>query len=104
LLIGEWHEVALSVGTAIAGAILLGIGVVGYLFRPIGLLKRILFLLSAIALLIPVLGSGSFAALTWTVNGVGLALAVLLVGTEILARRARTAGAIPIERAKAPLG
>jgi TRAP-type uncharacterized transport system fused permease subunit len=102
LLIGDWHEVALSVSTAIAGAILLGVGIVGYLFRPVGLLKRVFFLLSAIALLVPVMGSGSFATLTWMVNGAGLALAVLLVGTEWLARQARAAGAIPTERVKAP--
>jgi TRAP transporter 4TM/12TM fusion protein len=86
LLVGHWYEVALSVSTAIIGAILLGVGIVGYLFRPVGLIKRAFFLLSATGLLIPVVHSGKFAALTWASNGAGLVLAVILVGLEWLAR------------------
>jgi TRAP-type uncharacterized transport system fused permease subunit len=93
LLIGHWWEVALSIITAIIGAILLGVGVVGYLFRPVGAIKRILFLLAAITLLIPIVHSGKFAALTWASNGVGLGLAVLLVAAEWLGR---------VSRARAP--
>jgi TRAP-type uncharacterized transport system fused permease subunit len=103
LLIGQWYEVALSVSTAIVGAILLGVGVVGYLFRPIGWLRRVLFLIAATALLIPVVESGKFATLTWMINGAGVGLTVLLVGIEWLARQAQTAAAIGTERAKAPL-
>jgi TRAP transporter 4TM/12TM fusion protein len=103
LLIGRWYEVALSVSTAIVGAILLGVGVVGYLFRPIGWLRRVLFLIAATALLIPVVETGNFAALTWMINGAGVGLATLLVGVEWLARQAQTAAAIGTERAKAPL-
>jgi TRAP transporter 4TM/12TM fusion protein len=84
LLIGHWHEVA-----AVVGAILLGVGLVGYLFRAIGIIKRILFVLAATGLLIPIVHSGEFAALTWATNGIGLALAVVLVLAEWLARSAR---------------
>jgi TRAP transporter 4TM/12TM fusion protein len=95
LLIGHWYIVLLSVTTAVVGAVLLGIGLVGYLFRPVGVIKRILFVLAAIGLLIPV-HSGEFAALTWASNGVGLALAILLVSAEWLARpsRARAPAAV----------
>jgi TRAP-type uncharacterized transport system fused permease subunit len=103
LLIGQWYEVVLSVSTAIVGAILLGVGVVGYLFRPIGWLRRVLFLIAATGLLIPVVESGNFAALTWIINGAGVGLATLLVGVEWLARQAQTDAAIRTERAKAPL-
>jgi TRAP transporter 4TM/12TM fusion protein len=89
LLIGHWWEVALSIVTAIIGAILLGVGVVGYLFRPVGAIKRILFLLAAIGLLIPIVHSGKFVALTWASNGVGLGLAILLLLTEWLWRTSR---------------
>jgi TRAP transporter 4TM/12TM fusion protein len=89
LLIGHWWEVALSIITAIIGAILLGVGVVGYLFRPVGAIKRILFLLAAIGLLVPIVQSGKFAALTWASNGAGLGLAVLLVAAEWLGRTSR---------------
>jgi TRAP transporter 4TM/12TM fusion protein len=89
LLIGQWWEVGLSITTAIMGAVLLGVGLVGYLFRPVGVIKRILFLLAAAGLLIPIVHGGKFAALTWGINGVGLALAALLVLTEWLARSSR---------------
>jgi TRAP-type uncharacterized transport system fused permease subunit len=86
LLIGHWYEVALSIITAIIGAMLLGIGVVGYLFRPVRLTKRALFIAAAAGLLIPVVHSGNFATLTWVANGVGLLLAIALVTIEWLAR------------------
>jgi TRAP transporter 4TM/12TM fusion protein len=89
LLIGHWYEVTLSIITAIIGAALLGVGLVGYLFRPVGGLRRILFLLAAIGLLVPVVNTGKYAALTWASNGLGLALAILLVSAEWLVRSSR---------------
>jgi TRAP transporter 4TM/12TM fusion protein len=103
LLIGHWYEVLLSVTTAIIGAILLGVGVVGYLFRNIGVFKRGFFILSAMGLLIPVVHTGSFVAHTWFANGAGLFLAVILVAIEWLARSPGSAiGAR--KSAGAPLG
>ena len=94
LLIGHWYIVLLSVMTAVVGAVLLAIGLVGYLFRPVGVIKRILFVFAAVGLLMPV-HSGVFAALTWASNGIALGLAVFLVLVEWLARspRARTPNA-----------
>jgi TRAP transporter 4TM/12TM fusion protein len=89
LLIGHWSEVTLSIITAVIGAALLGVGLVGYLFRPVGGLRRILFLLAAIGLLIPVVNTGKYAALTWASNGVGLLLAAILFVSEWLARSSR---------------
>jgi TRAP transporter 4TM/12TM fusion protein len=88
LLIGHWYEVALSVLTAVIGALLLGVGLVGYLFRAIGPVRRVLFFLAAAGLLIPIVPSGRFAALTWTANAFGVALAAAMVATEWLARSA----------------
>lgn len=88
LLIGDWPNVALSVTTAIAGATLFAVGLVGYLFRPVGMLKRILFILSAVALLIPIVGNGDYVQLTWAVNGAGLMLGLILAATEWLGRSA----------------
>jgi len=102
LLIGHWYEVTLSIVTAILGAIFLGVGIVGYLFRPVGAIKRMLFVMAAVGLLIPVVHSGQFAALTWAANGAGLILAVLLVSIEWMARTSRDTVAVS-ERAKAPL-
>jgi TRAP transporter 4TM/12TM fusion protein len=89
LLIGHWWEVTLSVVTAVMGAILLGVGLVGYLFHPVGVIKRILFVFAAGGLLIPIVNSGKFAVLTWASNSIGLALAILLVSAEWLARSSR---------------
>jgi TRAP-type uncharacterized transport system fused permease subunit len=86
LLIGFWYEIVLSVITAIIGAILLGVGIVGYLFQPIGLGRQALFLTAAAGLLIPIVHIGKYAVLTWAVNGAGLILAVLLVAIEWIAR------------------
>jgi TRAP transporter 4TM/12TM fusion protein len=89
LLIGHWWEVVLSIMTAIIGAILLGVALVGYLFRPVGIIKRILFLLASAGLLLPVVHTGKFAVLTWASNSFGLGLAFLLVLAEWLARSSR---------------
>jgi len=96
LLIGHWYEVALSIITAIVGSILLGVGLIGYLFRPVGAVKRLLFTLAAIGLLIPVVHSGPYAALTWATNGIGLLLAMILAGLEWLARAPRGAASTAV--------
>ncbi len=66
---------------------MLGVGLVGYLFQPIGALRRALFILSAVGLFIPFLPSGPFAVLTWVSNGIGLVLAISLVVAEWLLRK-----------------
>jgi TRAP transporter 4TM/12TM fusion protein len=103
LLVGQWYEVVLSVFTAIIGAIFLGVGIVGYLFRPIGVVKRALFLMAATALLIPVIESGKFATLTWVINGSGFLLAILLASIEWLARQENGEKTTAARQAKAPL-
>ena len=104
LLMGDWHVVTLSVVTAVSGAILLGVGVVGYLFRPVGIVRRVLFLVAAIGLLIPVVHSGQHAIFTWASNGIGLLLAIILVGSEWIARShsAGRMGVVPERGANAP--
>ena len=66
-----------------------GIGLVGYLFCPIGVFRGALFILAAVGPLIPVVPSGPLAMLTWATNGIGLVIAVILIGSEWLARPAR---------------
>jgi TRAP transporter 4TM/12TM fusion protein len=89
LLYGHWYIVTLSVTTAVIGAILLGVGMVGFMFRPIGAMKRALFISAAIALLIPVLHAGEYVELTWAINAFGVFLAIVMVTLEWLARSAR---------------
>jgi TRAP-type uncharacterized transport system fused permease subunit len=102
LLIGPWPSVTLTVITALIGTILLGVGLVGYLFRPIGVLRRGVFIVTAAALFVPVLPSGPYATLTWTINGVGMLIAGMLAVIEWLARTSRNGAAVS-ERAKASL-
>lgn len=89
LLYGHWYIVTLSVATAVIGSILLGVGMVGYLFCRIGVSKRALFISAAVALLIPVVHAGQYVEITWTINAAGLILALILVSVEWLARSAR---------------
>jgi TRAP transporter 4TM/12TM fusion protein len=89
LLYGHWYIVTLSVATAVIGSILLGVGMVGYLFCRIGIGKRALFIIAAVALLIPVVHAGQYVELTWTINAAGLILGLILVSVEWLARSAR---------------
>ena len=53
LLIGSVGEVALAVVTAVAGVWLASVGLVGFLFRRLGPLHRVLFAGSGLALLVP---------------------------------------------------
>ena len=89
LLIGPWPSVVLTVTTALIATLLLGVGLVGYLFRPIGVLRRGLFIVTAAALFVPVIPSGEYAALTWVTDGVGMIVAITLVTVEWLARPER---------------
>ncbi len=82
LLIGSWHAVSISIITAVAGAVLLGVGLVGYLFQPVGPIKRVLFVVASVGLLIPEMDKGTYANLTWTSNAVGLLVGVVLVAME----------------------
>jgi TRAP-type uncharacterized transport system fused permease subunit len=101
LLIGHWYEVALSVVTAIIGAILLGVGIVGHLFRPVGAVKRVGFLLAAAGLLISVVHSGNYAMVTWATNGAGLALAAMLVVIEWIGRLPQTQARVTLTQSDA---
>lgn len=93
LLIGPWQVVAISVITAVIGAILLGVGIVGYLFRPIGFVRRFFFLVAAVALLLPVATRSELFHLTLIINIFGSILATLLIVWEWRARtRARAEG------------
>ncbi|MBI2349460.1 MAG: TRAP transporter fused permease subunit [Deltaproteobacteria bacterium] len=105
LLLGPWGNVALSVVTAVFGTGLLGVGLVGYLFRVIGPLQRVLFIAAAVGLLIPIVDAGRHATLTWASNGVGLILGAALILIEWLARpRGAARLAIAAENLQAPAG
>jgi TRAP transporter 4TM/12TM fusion protein len=103
LLIGPWTIVAPTIFTALIATLLLGVGLVGYLFRPISVLRRGLFIVTAAALFVPVIPSGSFALMSWVIDGVGLLSAIVLFTTEWRARNNASAIAANAH-AKAPTG
>ena len=78
------------------GSILLGDGLIGYAFRPVGAINRALFTLAAIGLLIPIVHSGKYATLTWATNAIGFLLAAMLVSAEWLARVPRPAASAAV--------
>lgn len=77
LLKGSAVEIALAVGTAVIGVILLGIGCAGYMIGPLGWAKRAWSSLAGLLLMPPP------SSWLWVVaNLVGLALGLLLVLVE----------------------
>ena len=66
------------------GTVILGIGLVGYLFQVVPMARRVLFGIAGVALLFPFKQGMMIGA---TVNGIGLLLAVLLLIWEFRCRR-----------------
>jgi len=85
LLYGPWTEVTLSVVTAILGTFLLGVALVGYLFRAINPVRRALMMIAALGLLVPI-HTGEFATLTWVFNGIALVMGGILMTWEWVVR------------------
>ncbi|MBI2361040.1 MAG: TRAP transporter permease [Deltaproteobacteria bacterium] len=100
LLVGNWYSVLLSVVTAIAGAAVFGVGIVGHLFASIGPIRRFLFVVVSIGLLLPVASRGDHLHTTLIINGLATFLAIVLVGLEWRARNRARLG-IDLGRAEA---
>jgi len=91
ILVGTAGEIVLAVATAALGVILIGVGTAGYLFRPLGLGKRLLLWLAGLLLLIP-----AWSGLWIFADALGLLLGILLVLFEwnvFTPRQAPVAGA-----------
>jgi TRAP-type uncharacterized transport system fused permease subunit len=76
--------IALSVVTATAGTLAIGIAMAGYFMRPVGWIKRGLLAAAGIGLLIPPGGDISFS---WTANVAGAVVLALILTFEWRARR-----------------
>lgn len=83
LLQGHFGLLLPTVVTALAGIAALAIGAVGYLFRPVGALRRILFILAGLALLMPI----EFGQMSAISNICGGVLCVAMVLLEWLGTR-----------------
>jgi TRAP-type uncharacterized transport system fused permease subunit len=84
-LIMKGHPLLIIVDliTALAGTWLVSVGMIGYLFRPLSIIKRVISIAAGIALISPTTGfeAGILA------NLLGLALGVVFVGWEIILSR-----------------
>jgi TRAP transporter 4TM/12TM fusion protein len=73
LLEGRSSEIILAIPTALIGASLLGVGVIGYLSKPLNWIRRVLVILSSILLIYP----------DWVTDLVGIALALFAVRSQL---------------------
>jgi TRAP transporter 4TM/12TM fusion protein len=81
---GAPHLILLAIITATLGTTAVGISMVGYFVRPVGWIKRVLFSLGGVGLLIP---PGGTIAYSWAVNGISGALCLALILYEWHARK-----------------
>ena len=71
--------------TATAGTVAVGIAIVGYFVRPVGLWQRLLLALGGIGLLIP---PGGTIAYSWLINSVSGVICLAIILYEWRARKA----------------
>ena len=88
LLIGSFLEVTLAVTTALAGTALLAVALTGFLFRPVGLVWRLVLTVAGVALIVPPIGPIHYSE---ALNIGGGALGVIYIAIEWKARRAAAA-------------
>ena len=81
LLKGSALDVFLTAVTAIAGTVLIGVALTGYLFREIVRPKRVLIGLAALGLLFPHVGPGIL--FSWITNVAGMAVAGAVLASEV---------------------
>jgi TRAP transporter 4TM/12TM fusion protein len=86
ILVGAWPEILTAVVTATVGTMLLAVGSVGYLFRPLGWGRRAWAIVAGVVLFLPAMAGVP----GYVFDTVGLGLAGLLFGWE---RSARTGAA-----------
>ena len=94
LLQGAPMQIAQAVITALAGVWLVSAGFVGYLFRPLPMGRRVLFVIAGFLLLVPA-GATSWGPLSDLV-GFTLAAALLVIEAAIRRRSVRTASGFSI--------
>jgi TRAP-type uncharacterized transport system fused permease subunit len=87
LMQGSWYIILVDFVTGLAGVYLISVCLVGYLVRKVGLVARVLFGASGLALFLP--ASAFNGALL--VSLAGLVVAVVIVGREVVLRRRESA-------------
>jgi len=87
LMIGPAYAVVLAAITATMGVWLVSVGIVGFVFRPLNAVERVLFVVAGIALVVP---ADAFPGALAT-DIAGFVLGVALAGREFLFKRPRGA-------------
>ncbi|CAN0483908.1 unnamed protein product, partial [Discosporangium mesarthrocarpum] len=83
ILLGEPADIVVNVTTAIIGTYFASLGVVGYLFRPLNPLFRLLLVAAGLGAMLPY----EILEVSGIINGAGAALGILIVVIEFLASR-----------------
>jgi TRAP-type uncharacterized transport system fused permease subunit len=86
LLEGRADNIALAVITAVMGVYLVSVGVAGYMTRHLGVLHRLLFVTSGIAMMIP---AKAFEGAIWT-DIIGFLVGAALLAVELTTGRRRS--------------
>ena len=90
LLKGDAFQVAVAVATAVAGVWLVSVGVVGYFGGLLGLVQRLAFALSGLALMVP---ANAYPGAVWT-DVVGILAGAILVARRFRGKRQAPSPAI----------
>lgn len=96
---GPIHLILLSVVTAAAGTVCIGIAMAGYFVRPVGWLRRLVLGVCGVALLIP---AGGKIPHSWALNIIGAAACALVLAIEWRAGRPLAAAAAAPVAANSP--
>ncbi len=86
LLIGKPMDIAVAIPTAIAGAIFLAAGLMGYLFKPVTWWERLLLLAAALLLIDPGLDTDAIGIAAFAVAAVSQYLRKGAVGAPARSR------------------
>jgi TRAP transporter 4TM/12TM fusion protein len=92
LFIGSWAQIVEAFATAMAGCFVLSAALVGYLFSRLDPIRRILFGLAGLALLIPIRSHADVFSVSVNIGGFGVAF--LLTLSEWYRRKVREAAVI----------
>lgn len=88
LLIGSWPEILLVVTTTTIGSVGVAVSLAGYLFRPLSVIKRLLFAVGGLLLILP---PNAGVSLNWVIiiNALGGILALGIWLDELRRKRAQ---------------
>ncbi|PYM19262.1 MAG: C4-dicarboxylate ABC transporter permease [Candidatus Rokuibacteriota bacterium] len=91
ILVGTWTDIVTTVITSALGTVLIGVGCAGYLFRPLGWVRRAWAIAAGLLLFMPAVPGVA----EYVFDAAGLLLAGALVGWERSARAGAVSTSLP---------